>query len=212
MVASGWLSRPDLYTETEISCRGSGGSRSRGARAGEGYFSPDGTRDGLPERARARTTPSTRSTMLDLMTGDVAAYLARARQDDLRVHPARALATSCSAPPTTTRESKKLQKASSTSAHPARSGATAWDYDPEMEIYVHDEAETGELERLTDAARLRRRRRATRPTGSGSFSRPCATRTTVSCPTRSRQPARGRPVLFRRDLHHARRRLRCRPA
>ena len=118
-----------------------------GRRAGEGYFSPDGTKMVI-QSEREEGNPFYQIYELDLVTGD-----------SRRVSPGHGKTTCAFFRPGT------LDIMFSSTHHDPRSMALqseelafrasgqerryAWDYDPEMEIYV-EEADSGALTRLTD--------------------------------------------------------------
>lgn len=123
-----------------------------GLRAGEGYFSPDGTRL-VFQSERLPDNPFYQIYLLDLTTGDT-----------LLVSPGTGKTTCAFINPKdgeTVREilfasthhdprSLELQRAELELRASGRERRYAWDYDPEMEVWVKD-LESGGLERLTQA-------------------------------------------------------------
>jgi len=119
-----------------------------GRRAGEGYFSPDGTKMVL-QSEREEGNPFYQIYLLDLETGDTT-----------RVSPGRGKTTCSFIQPGTGRvlygsthadpRSEELQRAELELRASGRERRYAWDYDPEMDIWVADPA-TGEQTRLTTA-------------------------------------------------------------
>ena len=118
-----------------------------GRRAGEGYFSPDGSRMVL-QSEREPGNPFYQIYELDLETGDAR-----------RISPGHGK-TTCAFIQSGTGDimfgsthhdprSKELQQEELDFRASGQERRYAWDYDAEMEIYVHREA-TGELHRLTD--------------------------------------------------------------
>jgi len=119
-----------------------------GRRAGEGYFSPDGTRM-VFQSEREPGNPFYQIYLLDVLTGDVE-----------RVSPGRGK-TTCAFIRSGTGDvlfgsthhdprSEELQREELELRASGRERRYAWDYDPEMEIWVR-EAGSGELTRLTDS-------------------------------------------------------------
>jgi len=119
-----------------------------GRRAGEGYFSPDGNRM-VFQSEREPGNPFYQIYLLDLLTGDVE-----------RVSPGRGKTTCAFIRPGTgdvlfgsthhDPRSEALQREELELRASGRERRYAWDYDPEMEIWVR-EAASGELTRLTDS-------------------------------------------------------------
>lgn len=119
-----------------------------GRRAGEGYFSPDGTKMVI-QSEREEGNPFYQIYELDLTTGD-----------SRRVSPGHGKTTCAFFRPGTldvmfssTHHDPKSMALQSEELAFRASGQErryAWDYDPEMEIYVED-ADSGALTRLTDA-------------------------------------------------------------
>jgi Tol biopolymer transport system component len=117
-----------------------------GRRAGEGYFSPDGSRM-VFQSEREPGNPFYQIYLLDLVTGDVE-----------RVSPGRGKTTCAFIRPGTgdvlfgsthhDPRSEELQREELELRASGRERRYAWDYDPEMEIWVRDPA-AGALRRLT---------------------------------------------------------------
>ncbi len=117
-----------------------------GKRAGEGYFSPDGT-EMVFQSERHPGNPFFQIYHLDMTTGETR-----------RISPGHGKTTCAFIHPTSgdilfasthhDPRSEEYQKAELEIRASGQSRRYAWDYDPEMEIYVAD-AETGELDRLT---------------------------------------------------------------
>ena len=159
----------------------------------------------VPERARAG-----QSLLSDLRArpGDRRrqAHLARDRQDDVRVLPAGQRRDPVLVDARTIRSRSSCRTRSSPSGRRARSAATPGTTTRRWTSTRYSE-KTGALKRLTDRARLRRRGQllARRPVDrvlvDARRLRPPAVR-------RRKEAARARSQLLRRDLHHARRRLR----
>lgn len=119
-----------------------------GARAGEGYFSPDGSRM-VFQSEREPGNPFYQIYDLDLMTGDVRRIspgfgkttCAFYQHDTLNI-----MFASTHHDP----RSKELQKEELDFRASGKERRYSWDYDEQMEIYVYHQ-DSGELERLTDA-------------------------------------------------------------
>ena len=119
-----------------------------GARAGEGYFSPDGRRM-VFQSEREEGNPFYQIYVMDLTTGEVR-----------RVSPGYGKTTCAFIRPGTgdilfasthhDPRSVELAERELESRASGQERRYAWDYDPEMELYVEDAA-SGELERLTTA-------------------------------------------------------------
>lgn len=119
-----------------------------GRRAGEGYFSPDGTRM-VFQSERDPANPFYQIYELDLTTGDTR-----------RVSPGHGKTTCAFIDPrhghvmfaSTHHDPKslELQQAELDFRASGQERRYSWDYDPEMELYV-EHAETGELTRITNA-------------------------------------------------------------
>ncbi len=117
-----------------------------GRRAGEGYFSPDGTKM-VFQSERSAANPFYQIYLLDLETGDTR-----------RISPGHGKTTCPFFRPGTgdilfgsthhDPRSEEYQKKELELRASGEERRYAWDYDPEMEIWV-ERAETGELERLT---------------------------------------------------------------
>ena len=165
-----------------------------GRRAGEGYWSPDGKRL-VFQSEREPGNPFYQIYLMDMATRRRLARLARHRQDDLLVHQSRRPATCCLPRRTTIRRRSSCRTRSSKFRASGQERRYSWDYDPEMELYV-DSAKTGTLTPADEHARLRRRRRATRPTASGSCSRRRARPTTDRCPPPNRSSSKPIPSYF----------------
>ncbi|MCP4201590.1 MAG: hypothetical protein GY769_06600 [bacterium] len=119
-----------------------------GRRAGEGYFSPDGTKI-VFQSERDPENPFYQIFLMDLETGDTelvspghgkttCAFLRPGSNDVL-------FGSTHHAP-----ESLRLQKEELELRAAGKERRYAWDYDPEMEIWVR-ESESGEYRRLTNA-------------------------------------------------------------
>lgn len=119
-----------------------------GTRAGEGYYSPDGTKMVL-QSEREPGNPFYQIYLLDLTTGE-----------SERVSPGTGKTTCAFIRPGTGEveyasthhdpDSERLQREELEFRASGQERRYAWDYDPEMEIYVTDPA-TGETARLTEA-------------------------------------------------------------
>lgn len=118
-----------------------------GRRAGEGYFSPDGTQM-VFQSEREEGNPWFQIYAMDMMTGETR-----------RISPGQGKTTCAFVHPVTgdiefasthhDPRSLEMQKEELEFRESGQEHRYAWDYDPETEIYVAD-AETGELTRLTD--------------------------------------------------------------
>ena len=118
-----------------------------GRRAGEGYFSPDGTKM-VFQSEREPGNPFYQIYMLDLTTGD-----------SHRISPGHGKTTCAFFQPGTSRimfasthhdpQSAQLQADELAFRESGQERRYAWDYDPEMDIYTFDQ-ETEEFTRLTD--------------------------------------------------------------
>lgn len=118
-----------------------------GRRAGEGYFSPDGTKI-VFQSEREEGNPFYQIYLLDLTTGETS-----------RISPGMGKTTCAFLHPGTgdvlfasthhDLRSEDLQREELERRAQGKERRYAWDYDPEMELYVH-RSRTGELERLTD--------------------------------------------------------------
>ena len=118
-----------------------------GLRAGEGYFSPDGAKM-VFQSEREPGNPFYQIYLLDLETGDTR-----------RVSPGTGKTTCAFIRPgdgdvlfSSTHHDQRSEEYQREELEMRASGQErryAWDYDPEMEIYVED-SETGEMVRLTD--------------------------------------------------------------
>ena len=119
-----------------------------GARAGEGYFAPDGTRM-VFQSEREPGNPFYQIYDLDLTTGDIRRIspghgkttCAFYQHDTLNI-----MFASTHHDP----RSQELQKTELDFRASGQERRYSWDYDTEMEIYVYAQS-TGELERLTHA-------------------------------------------------------------
>lgn len=117
-----------------------------GRRAGEGYFSPDGSKM-VFQSEREPDNPFFQIYLMDMMTGETK-----------RISPGHGKTTCSFIHPVTgdiefasthhDPRSSELQQAELEFRASGQEHRYAWDYDPQMEIYVAD-AETGELTRLT---------------------------------------------------------------
>jgi Tol biopolymer transport system component len=162
-----------------------------GRRAGEGYWSKDGTKLTF-QSEREPGNPFYQIYTMDMATGDVQ-----------RVSPGTGKTTCSFFNPETgdilfssthhDPRSKQLQDEELAFRASGQERRYAWDYDPEMEIYVRG-AKTGSYRRLTHA-RGYDAEASYSPDGQWI----------VFASTRSAEAARNRPELLRRDLHHARR-------
>ena len=118
-----------------------------GRRAGEGYFSPDGAQM-VFQTERVEGNPYFQIYLMDMLTGETR-----------RVSPGQGKTTCAFIRPGTgdiefasthhDPRSLEYQREELEFRASGQEHRMAWDYDPEMEIYVAD-AETGELTRLTD--------------------------------------------------------------
>ena len=126
-----------------------------GRRAGEGYWSPDGKRL-VFQSEREPGNPFYQIYVLDLDDRRHEAHLARHRQDDLRVLPARTATRSCSPRRTTIRSRSSCQDEELAFRASGKERRYSWDYDPEMEIYAV-QREDRRAEAADQRARLRRR-------------------------------------------------------
>jgi Tol biopolymer transport system component len=119
-----------------------------GRRAGEGYWSPDGARL-VFQSEREPGNPFYQIYVLDLMTGDVkrispgvgktTCAFFRPASDEI-------LFSSTHADP----NSKRLQEEENAFRATGKERRYAWDYDPQMDIYVYSES-SGSLKRMTTA-------------------------------------------------------------
>jgi Tol biopolymer transport system component len=119
-----------------------------GARSGEGYWSPDGTRM-VFQSERDATNPFYQIYVLDLGTGDVSRIspgIGKTTCAFFRPNSDEILFGSTHADP----KSRELQDEELAFRASGRERRYAWDYDSEMDIYVYAER-TGRLTRLTDA-------------------------------------------------------------
>ncbi|MEM1178727.1 MAG: hypothetical protein AAGM22_10310 [Acidobacteriota bacterium] len=119
-----------------------------GKRAGEGYFSPDG-RQMVFQSERSADNPFYQIFLLDMMTGDVeriSSGVGKTTCAFIRPGSSEILYGSTHHDP----RSKELQKEELDFRASGQERRYAWDYDPEMELWVTD-AKTGESTRLTDA-------------------------------------------------------------
>ncbi len=118
-----------------------------GRRAGEGYFSPDGTKM-VFQSEREPGNPFYQIYLLDLETGDtrrVSPGVGKTTCPFIRPGDGDVLFASTHHDPRSVEyQTEELELRSS-----GQERRYSWDYDPEMEIYVED-SETGELTRLTD--------------------------------------------------------------
>ncbi len=158
-----------------------------GRRAGEGYWSPDGKRL-VFQSEREPGNPFYQIYVLDLASGDVKRIspgMGKTTCAFFRPGSDEILFSSTHADP----KSKQLQDEELAFRASGKERRYSWDYDPEMDIYAYSE-KTGALKRLTTRAATTPRR-ATRPTGSGSRSRRCAT-STAAADGRRAEAARAR--------------------
>ena len=159
----------------------------------------------LPERARAG-----QSVLPDLRARPRAPATSRASRPASARRRARssgpAATRFCSRRRTTIPKSKQLQDEELAFRASGKERRYSWDYDPEMEIYAVRE-KTARDEAPDHRARLRRRGElfARRPVDRVLVD---ARRLQPHAHRRREEAARGRSELLRRDLHHARRRLR----
>jgi Tol biopolymer transport system component len=119
-----------------------------GRRAGEGYWSPDGTRL-VFQSEREPGNPFYQIYVVDLTTGEtsrVSPGMGKTTCGFFRPGSDQILFASTHHDP----KSKQLQDAELAFRASGKERRYAWDYDPEMEIYVYAE-KTGALTRLTNA-------------------------------------------------------------
>jgi Tol biopolymer transport system component len=118
-----------------------------GRRAGEGYFSPDGSKM-VFQSEREEGNPWFQIYLMDMMTGETRRISpGQGKTTCSFINPVTGdieFASTHHDPETLEKQRAELEFRASGQEH-----RYAWDYDPEMEIYVAD-AETGELTRLTD--------------------------------------------------------------
>jgi Tol biopolymer transport system component len=118
-----------------------------GRRAGEGYWSPDGRRM-VFQSERDPSNPFYQIYVLDLRTGDVARIspgVGKATCAFFRPGSGEILFSSTHADP----RSRQWQEDEIAFRASGQERRYAWDYDPEMDIYVYDER-TGSERRLTE--------------------------------------------------------------
>lgn len=118
-----------------------------GRRAGEGYFSPDGKRL-VFQSEREPGNPFYQIYELDLTTGDtvrISPGMGKTTCPFFQVGTGNILFASTHHDPRT----EALQKAELELRESGKERRYAWDYDPEMELYVYERTE-GVLRRLTD--------------------------------------------------------------
>jgi Tol biopolymer transport system component len=119
-----------------------------GRRSGEGYWSPDGRRL-VFQSEREPGNPFYQIYVMDLATGDtrrISPGTGKTTCAFFRPHSDEILFASTHADP----RSKQLQDEELARRASGTSRRYAWDFDPEMDIYAHDE-KTGALRRLTSA-------------------------------------------------------------
>ncbi|HKA43537.1 MAG TPA: hypothetical protein VKF40_16275 [Burkholderiales bacterium] len=119
-----------------------------GRRAGEGYWSPDGTRM-VFQSEREPGNPFYQIYVLDLTSGEtkrISPGVGKTTCAFFRPGASEILFSSTHADPA----SKRLQEEELALRASGRQRRYAWDYDPEMDIYSYDE-KTGGLKRLTSA-------------------------------------------------------------
>ena len=148
-----------------------------GKRAGEGYYHPDGKRM-VFQSEREPGNPFYQIYELDLETGETR-----------RVSPGTGKTTCAFIRPRSTEilfssthhdpESERLQREELEFRASGETRRYAWDYDPEMEIWI-EKKPGGPLERLTETFAGTTPRRVTRRTASGSSSPPIAAPTITS--------------------------------
>ncbi len=119
-----------------------------GRRAGEGYWSPDGKRL-VFQSEREPGNPFYQIYVLDMATGDVKRIspgIGKTTCPFFRPASDEILFASTHGDP----KSKQLQDEENALRASGKERRYAWDYDPEMDIYVHSE-KSGSLKRLTTA-------------------------------------------------------------
>lgn len=119
-----------------------------GRRAGEGYFSPDGAKMAF-QSERDADNPFYQIYLMDFETGEterVSAGTGKTTCAFIQPGTGDVLFGSTHHDP----ESERLQREELELRASGEERRYAWDYDPEMELWVRD-AETGELRRLTEA-------------------------------------------------------------
>jgi Tol biopolymer transport system component len=119
-----------------------------GRRAGEGYFSPDGSRM-VFQSEREEGNPFYQIYLLDLESGEtrrVSPGVGKTTCAFIRPGSGDVLFASTHLDP----ESERLQREELEARAAGTERRYAWDYDPAMDLFVAD-AETGELTRLTEA-------------------------------------------------------------
>ena len=174
-----------------------------GRRAGEGYWSPDGQRL-VFQSEREPGNPFYQIYTLDMATGETA-----------RVSPGWGKTTCAFFRPGTDQilfasthhdpRSKMLQQEELDFRASGKERRYAWDYDPEFEIYAAADT-SGKFTRLTNA-RGYDAEASYSPDGQWiafSSMRDAYNRTLTAA---EQKQSRDRPQLFRRDLHHASRRI-----
>jgi Tol biopolymer transport system component len=118
-----------------------------GRRAGEGYFSPDGTKL-VFQSEREEGNPFYQIYLMDLLTGDterISPGIGKTTCSFIRPGTGDVLFGSTHLDP----DSERLQREELDFRASGRERRYSWDYDPAMDIFVAD-AETGELSRLTE--------------------------------------------------------------
>jgi Tol biopolymer transport system component len=118
-----------------------------GRRAGEGYFSPDGKKM-VFQSEREPGNPYFQIYQLDLETGEtkrLSPGMGKTTCAFFQGHTGNVLFASTHHDP----RSLDLQKADLEARAAGKERRYAWDYDPEMELYVY-QAHSGELKRLTE--------------------------------------------------------------
>jgi Tol biopolymer transport system component len=141
------LAEEVVYTESDFL------SRPRritveGRRAGEGYFSPDGRRM-VFQSEREPGNPFYQIYQLDLTTGEtmrISSGRGKTTCAFFQGHTGNVLFGSTHHDP----RSEERQKAELETRAAGKERRYAWDYDPEMDLYVY-QAASGELKRLTEA-------------------------------------------------------------
>ena len=122
-----------------------------GRRAGEGYFSPDGKRM-VFQSEREPGNPFYQIYELDLTTGEtkrLSPGKGKTTCAFFQGHTGNVLFGSTHHDP----RSEELQKAELELRAAGKERRYAWDYDPEMDLYVY-QAASGELKRLTEVPGL----------------------------------------------------------
>ena len=175
-----------------------------GKRAGEGYWSPDGKRL-VFQSEREPGNPFYQIYVLDLATGDtkrISPGIGKTTCAFFRPGTDEIEFASTHADP----KSKQFQDEELAFRASGKERRYSWDYDPEMDIYAYSE-KTGALKRLT-TARGYDAEGSYSPDGQWIVFSSMRERLRPPAHRQGKEVARREPEQLRRDLHHARRRLR----